>query len=54
MLERKREELTVASTARSRRYWNPRARWFWRFSMVMEYTTAFRRSRRVQKHGRRS
>jgi hypothetical protein len=22
--------------------------------MVMEYTTAFRRSRRVQKHGRRS
>jgi hypothetical protein len=54
MLEREREKLTVASTTRSGRYWNPTARWFQRFLTVMEYTMAFRRSRRVRKHGRRS
>jgi hypothetical protein len=54
MLERKREELTVVSTARSGRYWSPTVKRFRRPLSSETVATVFRRSRRVWWCGRRS
>jgi hypothetical protein len=54
MMEKKREELTAASTARSRRYWSPMERRFRRSLSSETVTTVFRRSRRSWRCGHRS
>jgi hypothetical protein len=41
MLERKREELTVASTAKSGWYWSPTVERFWRPLSSEMVTTVF-------------
>jgi hypothetical protein len=46
MLEGKREKLTVASTARSGRYWSPTVEHFWRPLSLEMVTTVFSWGRR--------